>query len=168
MRIYDREQANATAYITEDAALLAYPPFEPSEMALAFVKANDPYTPQKKPCRCYPDWRRLAWEDFCIRRAVLILTMAYDGKDGRETVTQGKAIKLLQELRPAPAKAGKKPRDDDTVYDVWRKKRNKAIWGTHTFWGTRAILLSVEVAITREYDRRLEARRAAAYAAIGG
>ena len=54
MRIYDREQANATDYITEDAALLAYPPFEPSEMALAFVKANDPYTPQKKTLSMLP------------------------------------------------------------------------------------------------------------------
>ena len=86
MRWYDDADAVLSEFISEGAEMLAHPPDRPAQFAREFDKTVDLFKPTPKPCPFTPDWRRLAREDFYLRCGVLLLTMAYNGKDGREYV----------------------------------------------------------------------------------
>ena len=99
MRIYDSEQAVLSKFISESAEMLADAPDCPAQFAREFDKAVDVFKPTPKPHPRAPDWRRLAREDFYFRCGVLLLTMAYDGKGGREYVSRETAVGLLHDLQ---------------------------------------------------------------------
>ena len=120
MRRYDKAKAALSEFISEGAEMLAHQPDRPAQFAREFDKAVDLFKPTPKPCPCTPDWRRLAREDFHLRCSVLLLTMAYNGKDGREYVSQEDAVELLHDLQRRSPK--EKHRSFSTLYPVWNKR----------------------------------------------
>ena len=170
MREYDRPPAILSAFVAEDAERLAHPLDDPEQFAREFVEAVEPFKPMTKPCECKSrDWRTNAWEDFCIRRGVLLLTMAYAGKDGRKKVSQDRAVEMLHELRPAIPK----DRTFGALRDVWKyRDRGHEIpaWSTREInagdppYLTRSDYLSLLVSMILDDEMRHEGRRARALA----
>ena len=165
MRKYDRAPAILSAFVEDDAEMLAHPPDDPKKFAREFVEAAEPWKPTPKPCPCTRDWRRQAWEDFCIRRGVLLLSMAY------ESLSHDIAIELLHDLQLRLPKV--KHRSFSAMRDVWIKRdkhHEPHAWSTRDGspgdqpYLTRADYLILLVGMIHNDERLHKARHARAIA----
>ena len=174
---FDSDVASRAAFADDDAERWAHAPDDPLLWLRKFNDAVEPHLPAPKPREGQGRvGRRLAWRDFCFKRGVLMLTLIYDGKEGRQRVTQEKAVELWLALWPAPA-PGRKRMTEDTLQTIWKKRdsdHNPHAWSTREKskgdppYMTRADLLKMLVDMIRDDEQRLEARRAKAHAESPG
>ena len=99
MREFDAPAKILSEDMEVHGEILAHPPRSPNLLMKAFIQKADPFKPQLKPWD-FPrhNWRKNAREDYYFKAAVLLATMAFDGKDGHRPLTDAKAVGLWHDL----------------------------------------------------------------------
>ena len=176
MREFDAPAKILSEDMEVHGEILAHPPRSPNLLMRALIQKADPFKPQLRPWD-YPrhNWRKNAREDFYFKAAVLLATMAFDGKDGHRPLTDAKAVGLWHDLQ-----TGKKQRGEDTLLRIW--KRRDSGFKQHAWtppgkrwaapgkrWAdapylTRADRLTMLANTIRDVEEHHAARRAKAYA----
>ena len=178
MRVYDDPSTILTEDMAEHGEILAHPPSDSDLLMGELVQKADPFNPPPRPCACQRHkWRKLAYEDFHFKAAVLLVTMVFNGKDGRAKIMDEEAVKMWDDLRPATYK---KRRNLDTILRIW--KRRDSGFKQHAWtppgkrwaapgkrWAdapylTRADRLTMLANTIRDVEEHHAARRAKAYA----
>ena len=172
MKDLDHSSGIIFAFAAEDVESQMPPPDDPDRFLLDFDNEFEPFKIiPPPPERTLRDGRGLTWEDFCFKRAVLLLTTIYNGKDGREKVKTREAVEKWIALRNG--KAPTKKREERTISDIWKDRdlgRNPPAWTPRKIkagdpaYITRSTFLKILVAMAREDEARHEARRAKARA----
>ena len=167
-----------SAFVDDDAEILAHPPEKSILLLQDFKCSVEPFKAMPPTCPLkLRDGRRLTWPDFCFKRAFLLLMMIYDGKDGRERMTQKKAAKMWMDIQPTGTE-----RNDDTLLDIWKDRDSglerpgwtrradpppDELWRDDPYM-TRADYLTMLVKSIREDEARHEARRVKAMRKVQG
>ena len=130
MREFDLYGSIVPEFVDEDAERWPHPPDDPARFMREFLGNARPFEPMDKPCECSRrDWRRNARRDFILRRAFVLLALAYGMNQSKASVVianeceaivraMGKRGHLHPSLISGPGH----------VRDLWVKRSPKAAW----------------------------------------
>ena len=162
MRRFDRPKAIVAELTDEHAAILARRPNDPERFMKVYSEHADPFKSMPKPScpQKLRDWRKNAREDFHFKCAVLLTTLIFDGQDGRDKVTPGRATEIWVALRESHPGA-EKVRGYDTHFDIW-KNRDRGRGEGAGAWKTRSYILTLLSGMILDDEDRHAARVAKA------
>ena len=142
MRKFDHPKTVVAELADEHAEVLARRPSNPECVMRGYIKKEGVFEAMPEPgAGQRRDWRKNAHEDFHFRCAVLLTTLIFDGKDGRQRVTPGRATEIWFDLRESHPGA-EKVRGFDTISDIW-KNRDRGRGKEAGAWKTRSYMLTL-------------------------